>query len=685
MKKIIIIFLLCSASVLRAATYNGTCGAKMQWSLDTSVGDLLITGSGDMNTYSSSNHAPWYNYRQQVRRVVMDDAVTSVGDYAFDGCTNLRYIYFPVELTSGGRMAVNGCSSLKEVYWNARHLTSYYGPLNQASALEKMVFGDSVRVIESAVVPYQNYLTGPLRRLEFGPNITQIDGTAFSSCNALDTIIWNVRRYNTSVSYSSQAPLRCLILGDSVRYLGRLTAANSNAHTVRIPLNVDTILTSAFGASSYSGNIDTVIWAARTPHIIEDDFYRGKRLFEGNISRIQAFIFEEGVERIPESLCESMSSVENIHLPSTVDSIGPWAFAVMSNLKRANIPYNLRSADNTLFNNCNHLQHIRWEAADCRLGEDGSSPFSTRIVDSLQTWTFGDSVRVIPAKLCQWENTIKEIRIPASVDSIGQEAFLYCQALERIMVDEANTRYDSREDCNALICSASDSLICGAQYTRIPETVRFIAPNAFRRLNHLNWAELKNPDVQIGNKAFADVAQLDSIYWNVRTLAETPFYGLYEGALFTWTLNNINPNVHYCRFGDSVQHIPTDFCKEMSLQEIALPYALQSIGNNAFSGCNLLQDIYCAADIPATGYPAFPSTIQASATVHVPCGAGEAYTAHAVWGLFANIIEETDGEPCMPDGFVNTINDQSHAAEKFIRDGLLFIYRDGKIYNLTGE
>ena len=669
--------LLCFTGALHAASYNGSCGSNMQWSLDTSVGDLMLAGSGNMNTYSNSNHAPWYNYRQHIRRVLMDDAITSVGDYAFDGCTNLKYIYFPVELTSGGRLAVQGCTSLKEVYWNARNLTSYYGPLNQASALEKMVFGDSVRVIGNAVTPP---VSSTLRRVEFGPNINQIAGTAFSSCYAVDTIVWNVRRYTFKVSYGYSSPLRCMIIGDSVRYLGRLTASY-NAHKIRIPQNVDTILTSAFGV--FSGNLDTVIWATRAPHIIQDDFYSGKRLFDGQISQIRAFIFEEGVEVIPEKLCQDMSNVENLHLPSTVDSIGEWAFAGMSNLKRANIPYALRTATADIFNNCNHLQHIRWEAADCRLTENGRSPFYVRIQDSLQTYTFGDSVRVIPAKLCRGESAITNLRIPASVDSIGQDAFLLCRALQTIVVDEANTRYDSREDCNAVIFTASDSLVCGAQYTRIPLSVKYIAPTAFRYLNHLVWAELKNPDVQISSNAFTDITQLDSIYWNVRTMQSTPFYGLYEGT--TWIRNSINPNVHYCLFGDSVQHIPADFCKQMTLKEIRLPSSLQTIGSNAFSGCDSLQHIYCASTTPPQGSPSFKTTLYSDATLHVPCGTGDVYSGSTLWGHFTNIVEETDGLPCIIDSLESTPSQQSPAAVKFLRDGQLFIETPLGTFDVTGR
>ena len=115
MKKLLLLVFLCISSIAYAISYSGTCGAMLQWSLDTSTGDLIISGSGDMDTYSESNHAPWYNNRQYILRVLMSDSVTSIGDYAFDQCSALTYAYIPVELSSGGRLAMRVCTRLKEV------------------------------------------------------------------------------------------------------------------------------------------------------------------------------------------------------------------------------------------------------------------------------------------------------------------------------------------------------------------------------------------------------------------------------------------------------------------------------------------------------------------------------------------------------------------------------------------
>ena len=747
MKKLLLLVFLCISSIAYAISYSGTCGAMLQWSLDTSTGDLIISGSGNMDTYSESNHAPWYNNRQYILRVLMSDSVTSIGDYAFDQCSALTYAYIPVELSSGGRLAMRGCTSLKEVYWNARNLISYYGPLNQADSLEKLVFGDSVRVIGHAVVPANSNL----RRVEFGPNITNIDDLAFSFCNKIDTVVWNVRRYTMSFRYGSRSPLRCMIIGDSVRYIGNGTCA-SNAHIVRIPYNVDTLDVMAFGF--LGGQFDTIIWAARAPHIIRTFNAGNRHLFDGQQGQIRAFRFEEGVERIPESLCQDMTQVSEIHLPSTVDSIENWAFSGMSGLKRLNIPYHLRNANYEQFFNTNSIEHIRWEAEDCRVygqGDNSHNIFSS----SIRTWTFGDSVRVIPGRLCINE-AITHLHIPASVDSIGPDAFLRCDSLQTIEVDTANAHFDSRDGCNAIISTANDSLIRGATFSRIPASVRHIAPEAFRGLNHLVWAELHHPDVTIGEHAFADIQQLDSILWNVRNVEMTPFYK-YDS--FLGMLNSINPHVQFCTFGDSVEHIPAGFCKQMQLEELYFPYALQtvgkeamlsciaprvvwnaahwniagftssplyamresvqelvisdsvrmvphllmysdcplsvlrlsasvdSIGNQAFKGCTALQDIYCAAVNPPGGSLPFPKSIYNTTIVHVPCGSLEKYSAHPIWSRFSTIVEEEmDGQPCTASGVLTQENaGASASAVKVFRNGQLLILRDGAAYTIQGQ
>lgn len=75
---------------------SGTCGDNLTWTLDD-TGLLTISGTGKMMNYSSAgdNAAPWYvpnTETQKVKKVIIENGVTSIGDWAFDGCDNLTSI-----------------------------------------------------------------------------------------------------------------------------------------------------------------------------------------------------------------------------------------------------------------------------------------------------------------------------------------------------------------------------------------------------------------------------------------------------------------------------------------------------------------------------------------------------------------------------------------------------------------
>ena len=107
-KRIVSIVLAClmvlplATSQVSAASPSGKCGNNVTWSLDQSTGVLTISGTGDMynyqvadtdwnpyeydlSTYTYSTNAPWWNYRNQIKSVIIEDGVTSIGDNAFSG------------------------------------------------------------------------------------------------------------------------------------------------------------------------------------------------------------------------------------------------------------------------------------------------------------------------------------------------------------------------------------------------------------------------------------------------------------------------------------------------------------------------------------------------------------------------------------------------------------------------
>lgn len=138
---------------------------------------------------------------------------------------------------------------------------------------------------------------------------------------------------------------------------------------------------------------------------------------------------------------------------------------------------------------------------------------------------------------------LKGIRIPASVTSIGTLAFTHCDSLMSINVDEGNPVYDSRENCNALIETASNKLLIGCSATKIPNTITSIADFAFA-----NSCKLNSIDIPFG----------------VKSLGQLTFYN----------------------------------CK--SLQSIKLPCSIEKIDDRAFDFCSQIQTIYCFSSNPPT-------------------------------------------------------------------------------------
>ena len=97
---------------------------------------------------------------------------------------------------------------------------------------------------------------------------------------------------------------------------------------------------------------------------------------------------------------------------------------------------------------------------------------------------------------------LTSITIPNSVTSIGSSAFWGCSGLESIVVDSGNTRYDSRENCNAIIETGSNTLLYGCKNTVIPNSVTSIGNGAFFCCSGLTSITIPNSVTSIGSSAF---------------------------------------------------------------------------------------------------------------------------------------------------------------------------------------
>ena len=176
--------------------------------------------------------------------------------------------------------------------------------------------------------------------------------------------------------------------------------------------------------------------------------------------------------------------------------------------------------------------------------------------------------------------------------------------MNSIVVDPDNPVYDSRENCNAIIETSSNTLIMGCQKSFIPNSIDTIGKGAFFAFSGVESIDIPERVVNIGDYAFVGCSNLPhvKISRNVKKIGEGAFY----------ECNGIN--------------------------SIILPQGLTYIGMAAFSECFSLKEVYCLAeDVPFCEYNVFEGTPIENATLYVPEASIEEYKASEIWSKFKEI------------------------------------------------
>ena len=114
---------------------------------------------------------------------------------------------------------------------------------------------------------------------------------------------------------------------------------------------------------------------------------------------------------------------------------------------------------------------------------------------------------------------LTSIEIPSSITKIGNFAFGNCPALTSIVVESGNPRYDSRNNCNAIIETASNTLIVGCNNTMIPNSVTAIGQEALAYYKGLTSIVIPNSVTSIGQWAFTGCTKLTDVYCYIADLS----------------------------------------------------------------------------------------------------------------------------------------------------------------------
>ena len=196
-----------------AADNSGSCGESVTWSL-SSDGTLTLSGTGEMANYKSSDTAPYYNapwgsdaLRLKIKRLVVNEGITSIGDLAFYRCGNLTSVSLPNSLVRIGKDVFFGCSSLTSLVIpdNVTHIDSdlcaFCSSLETVKLPKRLIksggalFAGCTSLTSVALpenlngIPWRMfYDCSSLTTISIPVSVDFIDEEAFSGCNALSTV-----------------------------------------------------------------------------------------------------------------------------------------------------------------------------------------------------------------------------------------------------------------------------------------------------------------------------------------------------------------------------------------------------------------------------------------------------------------------------------------------------------------
>ena len=345
---------------------NGTCGAEgnensVTWSLD-SDGTLTISGSGAMWDYSTANigskkRAPWFEHKDNITTVIIEEGVTTIGTYAFWRCEQLTEITISATVTTIGNSAFMLCESLIQItipqsvtsigefaFSGCRSLTSVTLP-NSISTIQQNTFANCTS-LTSITIPEGVTTIGPcafcdctsLNSITIPEGVTTIGDLAFGGCTSLETIVIPSSVTTIGANVFDEVPGVSsedgflIINGILMKYTGdaanveipsgvtkinqRAFEHNQSIVTVKIPSGVTTLGNNAFS------NCDSLV---------------SVELPETLISMESSFIYCDGLKEIT--------------IPNGMKTIGRYAFGECTSLEKVTIPNSVTEIGDYAFEN----------------------------------------------------------------------------------------------------------------------------------------------------------------------------------------------------------------------------------------------------------------------------------------------------------------------------------------------
>ena len=436
---------------------SGECGENATWTLTGTEPNLtlIISGSEDMYDFNESS-VPWASKRAKIKTVIIEDGITSVGDYAFYSFNKMTTVSLPETITGIGSYSFYECNNL--VNLNIPDSVQYIGDSSfyHCSSLKSIHIPDGIEIINVATFCGCVELTS----INIPESVNTIWYDAFSGCNNIkeihiDSLDSWLNIYNCSgISgdlYINDTLLTYADIPEGTNKIGLYSFYKcSHLEKVNIPDSVISIEEEAFYGCSSLSNVT----------IPDSVSSIGDRAFYG-CSSLTSITIPDSVTTIESGTFEGCSSMTNVILSDSVMYIRGSVFEDCSSLKSITLSNSLRSIGAFAFENCSSLNEIHIGSIETWLNLE------------VDTWNYD-----LSGNLYLNDNLLVDLVVPSGTTRIRDHAFFNCSRLTNVV---------------------------------IPDSVTSIGDRAFYGCNSLTGVTISNCVTSIGEEAFYECNSLTSV------------------------------------------------------------------------------------------------------------------------------------------------------------------------------
>ena len=391
------------------------------------------------------------------------------------------------------------------------------------------------------------------------------------------------------------------------------------------------------------------------------------------------------------------SSIQTVHLPNGMTSIGNNAFSHCSGLSAVTIPNSVTSIGNSAFSECKGLLFVTIPNSVISIGEN-----AFYLCNSLTSFSIPNPQTQCGDNILFGAQSLTSISVPASALNTSEALINYVtshlQSLTVIGGEVSESGFlfitHSYRTLQTLdLGAATNTTLADEAFKGCYNLQSLVLPQNLTNISYMAVADCKNLQsinipasvTEISQSAFENCRSLKTITFGgqassapghhnapvssnsqLQTIGNWAFYNCHE-------LQNLTIPEGVTYIGDGAFYGCT------YLEDLTLPASVQSIGDNTFALCAKLQKIVVNAPVPPSIQAKTFFDVKRQIPVYVPDEAVSAYENDSYWGEF-----DIQGISHMLQGIDQITNDQS-SINKVMMDGQIYILRGDKTYTITGQ